>query len=61
MTVDFLSQVRPWSVERMTDMLSPRWSSEFLCTKNSSKKFSRSPFLPTRIWFPIVPFWELRS
>jgi hypothetical protein len=60
-TVDAFDHVTPLSVERMTEMLSPRCLSEFLWTKNSSKKSSRSPFDATRIWLPIVPLNALRS
>src|SRR5947207_8990286 len=59
-TVDVLDQVTPLSVDLMMLMLSPRWLSEFLWTKNSSKMLIRSPFGNTTIWLPMVPLNSLR-
>ena len=59
--IEFFDHVTPLSVERMTDIHSPRDLSAFLWMKNSSKKSSRSPFFATRIWLPIVPLNSLRS
>jgi hypothetical protein len=59
--VDRFDHVTPLSVDRITDIHSPRAPFAFLWMKNSSKKSSRSPFLATTIWLPIVPLNSLRS